>query len=197
MSNTYNDYNIDGNLSDYDRDSARDAYDYKEVIYYAEADDIINEHESTHWRDAEDITSGQTFDASDWLQAKMAYANALYYCAQSAQIEADLDEIEERIELFRDECEAIGQGCDPDAATFDGDCAYGWEAHNYETAEGVMVWGAPNPHDSTNNYNPHKLEGELYAISFKLTDGLWLNLAWTPEAEEEEDEDEDEETEPA
>lgn len=176
--------NLTGKLGDYDRNKMYDEAltTYSEPIYYSEADEIISRYESEHASEAEDYMGEETYAPSDWLQAKFAWACALDYVGESAQLEEDLDSIEENIELFRTEVELLGG--DPDEATFDSGCAYGWEAHNYETYEGVMVWGARNPHGDF-NYNPTLLEGELYAVSFKVADGTYLNLAWRPDTEDE------------
>jgi hypothetical protein len=165
-------------LGDYDRETVRDRVSscFPELAYYSQADEVIRKYEAEHYRDA--VCSGLQFAAGDWLDAKMAYANALYYLGQCAELEADLNELEEKVDLFREVVET--HGGDADAARFSSDCAYGWEAHNYETFEGVMVWGARNP-DSDFNYNPALLEGELYAVSYQILTGLWLNIAWRPE----------------
>jgi hypothetical protein len=174
------------NLRDFDRDSIQEAAgEYLEgVMYYSEMEQVINDYEANHWRDAEDLTSGLEFKAGDWQQAQSSYANTLWYCAVTSEINEAVANLEDQIQLFKDEVETLGG--DPEDARFANDCAYGWEAHNYETNEGVMVWGAKNPHGEF-NYNPSLLEGELVAVSFKLGNGLWLNMAWTPGQEEQGD----------
>ena len=167
-------------LGDYDRDTVRERVSscFPELAYYRQADEVIRNHEVEHGEEASEMCTDLRFAASDWLDAMMAYAQALHYCAQREELESDLNELEENVDLFREVVET--HGGDADAARFSSDCAYGWEAHNYETFEGVMVWGARNP-DSDFNYNPALLEGELYAVSYQILTGLWLNIAWRPE----------------
>lgn len=165
-------------LADYDRDNITDELQVPELIYYSSADQVLSDYEGKYGLDAQDFTNGQEYPAHAWQQAQMDYAQAVWQCAVTGEVSQALDDLENVMAYFTYEVELLGG--EPDDATFSPDCVYGWEAHNYETAEGVMVWGAKNPH-SDFNCNPRLLEGELYAVSYRLPGGMYLNLAWTPE----------------
>lgn len=139
-------------------------------IYTSHCLDYISQLESTY--DAEDL--GGHYSAEDWQQAMTAYAFSLVYAAISDKLSEAIESAQEQWELFTDKCDELEQ-YDYDGIELSTDCQYGWESHDYETSDGVMVWT--------------KLEGELTAVSHQIVPGLWANIAWTPE-EEEEDEDE-------
>src|SRR5207244_4307562 len=51
--------------------------------YSHEETDIINDLEKEYWRDAEDICGDKTYKATEWEEARRAYAGALAYTAYS------------------------------------------------------------------------------------------------------------------
>ena len=55
---------------------------------------------------------------------------------------------------------------------------HGWAAHNYETADGVMVW---SDEDTPYSYNPELLDGDLFAVQFDF-EGVHISACWAPEA---------------
>lgn len=156
----------------FDDGSIRDSFYPSKIIYYCDADDVIRDYESDHACAAEDICSGLKFDACDWLQAKMAYANALKYCADMAELEEALTECEEELENFNELCE--GLGCEDIKPEFSNSCPHGWQAHNRETEDGTMIWS-----DEAGYYNAELLEGELMAASKKLSCGVYVTATWS------------------
>lgn len=158
-----------------DADSICDSFEPSEVIYYSEYDDILSKYESDHGADAEDICSGMEYAAADWLEAKGAYVQALNYCAQMAEIRKDAEEMAEELAEIESVAEDLGFCGD---IQFSHDCPHGWAAHNRETPKGICIWDAEPGH-----YNPELLEGELMAVSGKLSCGVWATATWEPEAE--------------
>ena len=118
------------------------------------------------------------YRAEAWKDALIEYGSWIERLRIEREIEEALDEIESNIELFKKEVNLLGGN--PDTAEFTIDCLYGWASHNYETDDGIMVWGARNPHQDS-NYNPNLLEKELYAVSFKLYDGVYVGVSWRPQ----------------
>lgn len=127
--------------------------------------DIISEyqHEAD---DAEDMTSGQTYEAADWQQAMCAYAYAVAYTVISRNVHDLLEEIEEAADDLRVAAEAHGLE-DPADPRISADCPHGWAAHDREDAEGTCFWTEGN------------LEG-CRAVARKVA-GIWLSYTWTPE----------------
>lgn len=141
--------------------------------YTNECMDMVSELETEYGLQVEE--SGE-FKNHEWCDAVRSYAIDLCTVALESMVHEELQETREAIELFNAKCEELD--CpDVDKAHI-GDCAYGWEAHNYETIEGVMVWN-----DEPGFYNPRLLEGELVAVSHPLPSGQYINVCWTPEAE--------------
>lgn len=166
------------------RDEARDRIE--EVIYPYDGYKVISRYEHAYGLEAEERCEDREYRAAHYNHynhAMMAYANAIWYCAVSAAIDAAIERMTEEIDEFRDAVADLGG--DPDETRLECDCAYGWAAHNYETADGTMFWNEKR--DMAFAYNPEKLEGELQAVSKKLDCGLWLNLCWRPETEEEDE----------
>lgn len=113
---------------------------------YANAESIIDRYE----REAGDVEDfGQSFKASEYLQAMTAYAYAVATAvlwSEIADIESDLETARESLgdewgRLYPDaDCLA-----DCDIRVTGAECPYGWAAHDYEndTSDGkssVMVW---------------------------------------------------------
>lgn len=156
-------------------DERIDEYADSACTYYHQGLRHIDDLEGRYGNDVEDL--GETYVPADWRDAMMSYARQLVSVALRAEAQEALDEIEDRVDEFNEVVEGFDQ--DPEDAIVSGECLYGWEAHNYETTDGVMVWS-----DESKGMFPKKLEGELYAVSHRIAEGVWLNLAWTPEEEE-------------
>jgi hypothetical protein len=117
--------------------------------------------------------SGVQYAAHEWLEAAHHYAIQLLQPATSQAMHEQGMELVKRIEEFSDVVTDLGG--DPTAATVSRDCDHGWAVHNRETAEGVMVWS-----DEPGYFNPELLEGELLAVSHRISNGFYLNTAWEP-----------------
>src|SRR5258708_23276862 len=52
--------------------------------YTHQEDDVISDLEKVYWRDAEDICGRKTYHATEWEEARRAYAGALPYTAHSS-----------------------------------------------------------------------------------------------------------------
>ncbi len=146
--------------------------------YYSDCQEYINKLESDY---GNDVDLGEaTYTADNWQTAMSRYAYALVESALSSEAVNALDAIKENIELFTAEVERLDG--DVNGAELSSDCQYGWEAHNYETNKGVMIWS--NERNNANGcFNPNLLEGELIAVSFEVAPGCWANIAWTPESD--------------
>lgn len=158
-----------------------------EIIYYNDAERVIQDYESSFWREAEERVSDASYTAGDWRDAQMTWANTLYYCAMEAEIAEAVNELDDEIDSFRNAVESLGG--DPDDARFCTTCSYGWTPHNYEDEDGTMFWN--DKRDVPFAYNPELLEGELWAVSKPLKCGLYLELAWRPEHLDNDDDDTD------
>ena len=145
-------------------------------IYYSHCQEYINDLESGYADQTCD--DGVEFAPSDWQQAMQAYAYQLVVAALHDEISDEIETAIEAIEEFNTEVERLGG--DPDEATSYTSCLYGWEAHNYETFEGVMVWSDETDHRN-GAFNPSLLEGEMYAVSHQIVDGIYLNWCATKE----------------
>lgn len=131
--------------------------------------DIISKYEREA-DGAEDMTSGQTYEAADWQQAMCAYAYAVAYTVIRRNVHNLLEEIEEAADDLRDAAEAHGLE-DPADPRISRDCPHGWAAHDREDEAGTCFW------------TESKLEG-CRAVARKVA-GIWLSYTWTPEKEEE------------
>src|ERR1700741_771733 len=77
--------------------------------YRHQEDDIINDLEKEYWRDAEDFFGDKTYKATEWEEARRAYAGALAYSAYSSSWETTKQELIEAIEEF--ESDALDSKC--------------------------------------------------------------------------------------
>jgi len=152
-------------------ESCLDSY----TTYYHECLDLIPQLESD-W--SFDMPDEGEFAPSEWRDCMATYARGLLHAGLNGTVSEYLDELEEAIEEFIEVVEGFQEEeCLPDPvdALVSSDCLYGWAAHNYETPEGVHVWS-----DERHGMFPQKLEGELYAVSHRVGEGIWLNIAWDP-----------------
>lgn len=137
-------------------------------IYTSACLDIISDYEREA-DGAQEMTSGQTYEAADWQQAMTAYAYAVAYTVISRNVHSLLEEIEEAADDLRDAAEAHGLE-DPADPRISSDCPHGWAAHDREDAAGTHFWTEGN------------LEG-CRAVARKVAD-IWLSYTWTPKTEE-------------
>ena len=151
-------------LRDNAEDMASSAAD-SACIYTSACLDIISDYEREA-DGAEEMTSGQTYEAADWQQAMCAYAYAIAYTVISRNVHDLLEEIEEAADGLRNAAEAHGLE-DPADPRISADCPHGWAAHDREDAEGTCFW------------TEGKLEG-CRAVARKVA-GIWLSYTWTPE----------------
>ena len=137
--------------------------------YNADCEEIIQRYESEHGSEAEELSDadGAQFKASEFQKAMVQYARAIADCAIRAMVQQEIESLKE---AYTNLCESFMddehfEDHDPIPVTVGTSCLYGWEAHDSETAEGVMIW--------------HRLEGELEARAIQCN-GLWLSVCWTP-----------------
>lgn len=135
--------------------------------YTHEETDIINDLEKECWRDAEDILADKTYKATEWEDARRAYASALAYTAYSAQWEQTKQELIEAIE----ECDsdAVDAGCEEPVISLALSCVHGWAAHDREDENGTMF------------FESRQLDG-CHGLARQVL-GVWMSVCFTPEAE--------------
>lgn len=138
--------------------------------YTHEEDDIINELEKEYWRDAEDILGDQSYKATEWEQARRAYAGALAYTAYSSIWEQTKQELIEAIEQF--ESDALETDCpDTPEISLSLSCTHGWAAHDREDKDGTMYF----------------VSGQLDGCNglAREFNGVWMSVCFTPEKDTE------------
>ncbi len=136
--------------------------------YSHEETDIINDLEKEYWRDAEDICGEKTYKATEWEEARRAYAGALAYTAYSSVWEQTKQELTEALEQF--ESDATASGCpDTPIISLSLSCVHGWAAHDREDEDGTMYF----------------VSGQLDSCNGLAREfaGVWLSVCFTPEAE--------------
>jgi hypothetical protein len=133
--------------------------------YTHEETDIINDLEKEYWRDAEDICGDKTYKATEWEEARRAYAGALAYTAYSSLWEQAKQELIEQVEQF--ESDAMNFGCDEPAISLSMSCLHGWAAHNREDADGTMY------------FESRQLDG-CNGLARKTSSDVWLSVCFTP-----------------
>jgi len=137
--------------------------------YSHEENDIINDLEKEYWRDAEDICGDKTYKATEWEEARRAYAGALAYTAYSSIWEQVKQELIEAIEEF--ETDAINSDCpDTPEISLSLSCTHGWSAHDREDSDGTMYWES----------------GQLDGCNglARLFNGVWMSACFVPEKPE-------------
>jgi hypothetical protein len=134
--------------------------------YTHQETDIISELEKEYWRDAEDICGEKTYKATEWEEARRAYAAALAYTAYSSVWEQSKQELIEAIEQF--ESDAQDAGCDDPNISLALSCVHGWAAHDREDSDGTMY------------FESGQLDGcNGLARQFN---GVWMSVCFTPES---------------
>lgn len=137
--------------------------------YSHEETDIINDLEKEYWRDAEDICGDKTYKATEWEEARRAYAGALAYTAYSAIWETTKQALIEAIEEF--ETDALDSDCpDTPVISLSLTCIHGWAAHDREDSDGTMYF----------------VSGQLDGCNglAREHDGVWMSVCFTPEVKE-------------
>ena len=138
--------------------------------YTHQENDVISDLEKEYWRDAEDILGETTYKATEWEEARRAYASALAYTAYSSLWEQTKQELIEEIEQF--ESDAMDFGCDDPVISLSLSCLHGWAAHNREDADGLMF------------FESRQLDG-CNGLAKKTSSDVWLSVCFTPKADAE------------
>ena len=136
--------------------------------YSHEENDIINDLEKEYWRDAEDIVGDKTYKATEWEEARRAYASALAYTAYSSMWQQAKDELIEVIEQFEED--AQDSHCpDTPEISLSLSCTHGWSAHDREDADGTMYWES----------------GQLDGCNglAQQVNGVWMSVCFTPDSD--------------
>ena len=133
--------------------------------YRHEEDEVISELENEYCRDAEDFCGDKTYKATEWEEARRAYAGALAYTAYSSLWEQAKQELIEAIEQF--ESDATDSGCNDPVISLALSCIHGWAAHDREGADGTMY------------FESGQLDG-CHGLA-RLFNGVWMSVCFTPE----------------
>ncbi len=135
--------------------------------YTHEETDIINDLEKEYWRDAEDICGDKTYKATEWEEARRAYAAALAYTAYSSVWEQTKEELIEAVEQL--ESDAMDSGCpDTPIISLSLSCPHGWASHDREDEDGTMY------------FESRQLDG-CNGLAREFV-GVWLSACFTPSA---------------
>jgi len=140
--------------------------------YTHEETEIISELEKEYWQDAEDICGDKTYKATEWEEARRAYAGALAYTAYSSVWEQTKQELTEAIEQF--ESDAMDSGCDDPIISLSLSCIHGWAAHNREDSDGTMY------------FESRQLDG-CNGLA-RQSSGVWMSVCFTAETPQAESE---------
>ncbi len=133
--------------------------------YTHQEDDVISDLEKEYWRDAEDICGDKTYKATEWEEARRAYAGALAYTAYSSIWEQTKQELIEAIEEF--ESDALDSKCpDTPVISLSMSCIHGWAAHDREDTDGTMYF----------------VSGQLDGCNglARLFNSVWMSVCFTP-----------------
>lgn len=145
-------------------------FDFDGFAPYAHQEtDIINDLEKEYWRDAEDICGDKTYKATEWEEARRAYAGALAYTAYSSNWDQTKQELIEGIAEF--ETDALDAGCpDTPVITLSLTCLHGWAAHDREDSDGTMYF----------------VSGQLDGCNglAREFNSVWFSVCFTPEPKE-------------
>ena len=133
--------------------------------YTQDVEDAINELEKEYWQDAEEICGDKQYKASEWAEARIAYAGALAYTAYSSLWEQTKQDLIEAIEQF--ESDAIDSGCSEPNISLSLTCTHGWAAHDREDSDGTMY------------FESGQLDG-CNGLAFQ-SNGVWMSVCFTPE----------------
>jgi hypothetical protein len=134
--------------------------------YRHQEDDVISELEKEYWRDAEDICGDKTYNATEWEDARRAYAGALAFTAYSSIWEQNKHDLIEAIEQF--ESDALDSKCpDTPEISLSLSCMHGWASHDREDSDGTMYFES----------------GQLDGCNglARQAEGVWMSVCFTPE----------------
>jgi len=137
--------------------------------YTHEETDIISDLEKEYWREAEEMCGDKQYKATEWEEARRAYASALAYTAYSSLWEQAKQELIEAIEEF--ESDALDSKCpDTPDISLSLSCTHGWAAHDREDSDGTMYFES----------------GQLDGCNglARLFNGVWMSVCFTPEKTE-------------
>ena len=140
--------------------------------YTHEETAVISDLEKEYWQSAEDFLGDKTYKATEWEDARRAYASALAYSAFSSLWEQGKQELIEAIEQF--ESDAQDSGCNDPQIALALCCTHGWAAHDREDADGTMYFVS------------RQLDG-CNGLA-KQFNGVWMSVCFVPEAPEAESE---------
>jgi len=116
-------------------------------------------------RDAEDICGDKTYKATEWEEARRAYAGALAYTAYLLHLGTKQTDLIEAIEQF--ESDATDSGCSEPNISLSLSCMHGWAAHDREDEDGTMY------------FESRQLDG-CNGLARK-SDGVWMSVCFVPE----------------
>lgn len=108
--------------------------------YYSQQDEVIRDYEDEFWRDAEEITGGKTYTATQWQEAKTDYAYAIAYLAFSHYFAIAKDELKEAIEEFIADVDREFSPDEEIRIQVNNSCLHGWAAHDRELSDGTMIF---------------------------------------------------------
>jgi hypothetical protein len=151
-------------------ETLEDDFDFDSFAPYTHDEcEVISELEKEYWQSAEDFIGDKTYKATEWEDARRAYASALAYSAFSSLWEQAKQELTEAIEQF--ESDAQDSGCDDPIISLALSCTHGWAAHNREDADGTMY------------FESRQLDG-CNGLARQFS-GVWMSVCFTPGAESE------------
>ena len=143
-----------------------------EVIYYADAWDVVNNSEYNDFEVYPDFSG--CAHAVDYV---MREAEAIIYQAYASELEQAICEFTEVIADLVDTLEIEFDLYACENLTISKSSLFGWAAHNRETETGIAIYD-----DAPGFYNAEKIEGELYAIETEVN-GLFVSACWNPSKE--------------
>ena len=129
-------------LEDLEEDFDGDSY----CPYCSQQGEVIARYESDFGREAEDICDyGATYKASEFEQARAAYAYAIADCGFESYFGAAKSDLIEALEEFENDAhieltlseDILADGIKVQLTTR---CPHGWAPHDRELEDGTMVW---------------------------------------------------------
>lgn len=109
--------------------------------YYSQQDDVINDYEREFGNDAEDICGDKQYSATDWQQAKTAYAYAIAYTAFGYYFSEAKQELIDGIQEFIVDVDIeLGTVNNTPHIQLNSSCTHGWASHDRELSDGTMVF---------------------------------------------------------
>lgn len=153
------------------------------LIYAADEQRVIDEYETHEYApdtaDIDESAGSMTYSASQWQEARSAYAHAIAVAVLERLLEEAVEHIEESAGLLP--VIAARLGADPDEAegalTVWQENPHGWAAHSAEGED-----------EETGLYYYAFTHGQLDGLNGVATEveGAWLSIVWSPTTKEEE-----------